>query len=248
MFLIPRSWYEIKKIKEKGRGIFANHDIEAGTVVADYLGKIMRPGDENENRYGLYTMLGGVNYDILGNPHKEGAALINHSCANNCGMYPYGGHILLIALRKIFKGEEISIHYSLYAPDEKETTCDSHACYCESRICVGTMHDNAENFESWDKLRKENFGIWYKKIPGKYGSELKPLSSYPATIKKDYPKIYNVFGSEKESAKHYTDKKIPKIDELRKRIRETGQQLSFPKLHLTIYGIRDDMLIAKLEK
>ncbi len=245
MFLIPHSWYIIKKTREKGRGVFAMHDIAAGTVIGDYLGTVMDPAHEDEKRNGLYTMIGGETYDILGNPRKEGVHLINHSCAHNCDIYPYRGHVLYFASRKIFKGEEIAVDYWLYIPDEKGTTCAMHACHCGSQICSGTMHHAPRGFDSLEKLWKKNFGIWYRETPGKYGKELPPLEKYPAYIEKNYPAIYDLFGSESKSAAKFSDKVLPSTLELRKRIRETGRQISFPKLRLTVYGIQNRMLLMK---
>ena len=250
MFLIPRSWYTIKTIKYKGRGVFAARDIGEGTIIGDYLGILIKPDANNEKKNGLYDISGGIKYDILANQKIEGVHLVNHSCANNCDIYPYQGHMLLFALRKIFKGEELSLSYWMYAPYDKETTCDMHACYCESEICTGSMHHAAVNFELWEKLVKKEFGDWYNKIPGKYGEPLLPLGSYPDSVQQENIKIYeyNLFGSEAKRAEKYKDKTLPTMPELRKRIRKTGKQLLFPKLKMTIYGIRDGMLLVKRMK
>lgn len=41
MFLINKSYWKIKKTKEKGFGIFAKKEIKSGTIISDYLGKII---------------------------------------------------------------------------------------------------------------------------------------------------------------------------------------------------------------
>ena len=247
MFIIPKSWYIVKTTKKMGRGVFAARDIEAGTVIGDYLGTIIKLDSNIEKNTGLYDMAGGEKYDILANPKIEGVHFINHSCANNCDTYPYQGHTLFFALRKIFKGEDLSINYWLYAHDEKETTCDMHACHCGSEICTGTMHHAAKSFDAWEKLVKKEFGPWYKKIPGEYGVPLPPLEKYPEFIYQEKIKTYeyNIFGSEKKAPEVFKDLVLPKIPELRKRIQETGKHLSFPKLKITIYGLQDGMLLAK---
>lgn len=250
MFLIPQSWYSIKKLKNRGRGAFANREIPPGTIIGDYLGTIIKSGSNDENRKGLYDMAGGKKYDILAHPKENGIHLINHSCANNCDAYPYRGHILYVALRKIFKGEEFTVNYSLESPDPKDVPCRLHLCYCGSQFCTGSMHGNKADFEkwfkNWDKLVKKNFGQFYRKIPGKYGDELKPYPNYPDAIKIDNPNIYpNLFGSEYQPAAIFKNTNLPQITELRKYIRETGRRLAFPKLHLIIYGICDGMIIAE---
>jgi len=245
MFLITDTSYIIKKIKGKGRGVCATRDIDAGTVIGDYLGTIVRPKDADEKKHGLYDMAGGDKYDILGDPRVPGIHLINHSCAENCEVYPYKGHILCFSLRKIFKGEELTVNYDLYAPDEKETTCDMHTCSCGSKICMGTMHRGLSPADAaWEKLKKKEFGPFYhNKIPGKYGTLLRPLKKYPHSIH-DHANLYNVFGTETRPPARYADRTLPAIGELRKRIRKTGKQLALPKLHLQIYGVRNGVLIA----
>ena len=149
--------------------------------------------------------------DILGNPKVKGVHFLNHSCANNCDIYPYQTHILFFALRKIFKGEELSINYCLYGPDEVNTTCNMHACYCGSRFCRGTMHDSFFDFHEWETLVKKEFGVWYKKIPGKYGDQLKPLERYPEFIHPEDQHIYEygVFAAEGKPAAIYKDAMLP---------------------------------------
>lgn len=245
MFIIPESWYKIKNVKKKGRGVFAMRDIEVGTVIGDYVGTIMRPQDENERKNGLYTMSAGERFDILGDPKVKGVHLINHSCANNCDTYPYRGHILLIATRKIFKGEEFTINYSLYGPEEKKTTCAEHTCYCGSRFCTGTMHSPASIFDGWEAFVRKQFGSAYNRVPGNYGDQMPLLEAYPESIKKDYPDIYDVFASEKKTPLRYGDKSFPSLLEIRKRIRESGRPVLFPKLHVKIDGIRSGVLLTE---
>lgn len=247
MFLITHSYYIVKKTKNKGRGVFAARDIEAGMVIGDYLGILIKPDSNDEKKNGLYDMSGGKKYDILADPKIEGVHLVNHSCANNCDIYPYQGHMLLFALRKIFKGEELSLHYGMYAPYEKEITCNMRACNCGSEICGGTMHHAAIDFDQWEKLIKKNFGKEYNKLPGKYGDQLLPLETYPYSIDQNKIKIYeyNIFGSEMKKPQKYNDKTIPTISELRKRIQETGKQLSFPNLKITVYGFKNGIMLTK---
>jgi hypothetical protein len=250
MFLIPPSSYTIKTLKKKGRGVFAARDLEPGTVIGDYLGTIMHPDKENEKKDGLYSMGAGEKYDILGNPKVKGIHFVNHSCANNCDVYPYQGHLLFFTLRKIFKGEELSINYWLSPGDDEDITCAEHACYCGSKLCKGTMHDPAINVDDWERLVKKEFGARYKKVPGKYGTQFQPLASYPQYIRPQDQSIYHydIFGSESKPAAMFQDASIPTALELEKRIRESGRQLSFPKLHLGILGTQNNILLARREK
>lgn len=250
MLLLPKSTYEIRTLKKTGRGVFARRDIEAGTLIGDYLGTIIKPDSNDENKTGLYDMRAGLKYDIWGDPKKEGPHLINHSCASNCEAYPYQGHILYGALRKIFKGEEITINYGLGSANENDVVCKKHACHCGMKICTGNMHEDEAQcdawFDLWEAFIKKNFGEWYRKVPGPYGSELQPLASYPVNLDLTNSEVYpNIFGSEKKPAVSFRDATLPPLDELRTRIRKTGRRLSFPRLHMRIYGIKNHMIIAE---
>jgi uncharacterized protein len=249
MFLIPQDWYVIKKTQRMGRGVFAKHDIPPGSVIGDYLGKIMRKEDENELRDGLYTMIGNDRYDILGDPKIKGIHLINHSCSPNCGIYPYKGRMLYIATRKIFSGEEITVTYMLGRADideERKIPCPLHACHCGSKVCIGTMHDSEFDYEKWHKLRERSFGSYFKKLPGKYGTQLLSLKQYPTLINLDSIKFdFNIFGTEKKPSLKCNDKIIPPLHDLKTKIRETGRQLHFSRLPFILYGIRDNMLIGE---
>ena len=242
--LNPEAWYTVKKTKEKGRSVFAAHDIEAGTIIGDYLGTIIPLDGSNENKNGLYDMAGGLHYDILANPKKNGIHLINHSCANNCNVYPYDGHMFYFALRKIFKREEITVDYGLFAPDDTAIACNLHACSCGSEICTGTMHSTRKDFKLWDAFVKKQSGEWYKKIPGKYGDQLAPFKNIQMPLR-----------TIRRSMIIYRDLKKDRLKNIRtqcfrparapKKIRKTGRQLSFSKLKITVYGIRDGMVLVK---
>ena len=245
MFLIPASSYRIKTTAKKGRAVFATREIAPDTVIGDYTGTIVHPEDEDEKNTGLYTIEGGKKYDIIASPKEKGLHCINHSCAPNAAIYPYRGHMLFIALRKIFSGEELTIGYMLGKADKDETiTCEEHACYCGSRFCTGSMHDKEETFATWEKFLKKQFGPAYNTLPGAYGTKLPPLEKYPATITEDHPDLYNLFGSEKKPALKYNDKILPAVAELRRRIHETGQRPSFPMFDITINGVKNGILLV----
>ena len=245
MFLIPDEWYALKSTKKKGRGAFALRDIPQGTLIGDYLGTIIPCDSGNELMNGLYDMMGGSRYDILASPLKNGIQMINHACANNCDLFPYRGHMLYFAARKIFKGEELTVDYGLHAPDDTAISCDRHACYCGTRFCTGTMHNLSKDSTAWENLVTKEFGTEMNKLPGNYGDELQPLAEYPKPITKDYPKIYNIFGSENRPALTCADATLPSVAELRKRIRTTGRRLAFPKLHLMLSGVKEGTLLME---
>ncbi len=64
--------------------------------------------------------------------HEDVMMLVNHSCAPNVGM---GGNILLVAVREIGTGEEVTIDYALFLGDP-EFVMD---CNCGTEACRGTI-------------------------------------------------------------------------------------------------------------
>ncbi len=248
MFVIPKSFYSVRKTRgriptDKGRSVFAKKDIPAGSVIGDYQGKVVRPDSEDEVRDGLYTMWCNAKCDILANPKVEGMHFLNHSCANNCDVFPYKGHMIVFAARHIYKGEELTIDYSLTPCEDKKIPCVFHACSCDRRICTGTMHASAgANPEAWEKFVKQKQGKYYRKLPAPFGKNVPSLAKYPKLV--GLYSIYNIFGTEKHPPAVFRDRSLPKIAELSKRIRETGRQLRFPNLHFQVYGIRDGVVLG----
>src|SRR3989344_1873058 len=170
---------KIKKTSQKGRGVFAKKDIAPGTVIGDYLGKIILNREIDEKTQGLYDMRINDFFSILPDPKKEGVHLTNHSCEPNLGMYEIGIHTIFFALRKIFKGEELLVSYYLGPPEKKTCNPCAHECKCGSEFCKGTMHTSEKLLERYlAKVNKKT----NKNIRLKQGIELPPLKKYPKII------------------------------------------------------------------
>lgn len=243
MFLIPKDSWEIRTTAKKGRGIFALKDIGAGVVIGDYLGKVILESEEEkyEKKHGFYSMWYHNDVSIFPDPKKPGIHLVNHSCAPNCWMYTYKGHTLYSAIRKIFKGEELTISY-LIGPQDDECKPCSDICRCESDFCAQTMHMPEKYYNAWiaydDNREKKSKG---KRV--KLNTQLPHLKSYPKSIRDN--QLYILIGNEKKKPGIYSDKKLPSVLEIRARIRETGKPLHFNKLNLTVYGVTNNLLISK---
>ncbi|OGK19085.1 hypothetical protein A3B50_04540 [Candidatus Roizmanbacteria bacterium RIFCSPLOWO2_01_FULL_40_42] len=232
MFLINSSSYKIKKTKNKGRGVFLTKDLEGGTVIGDYLGKIVSHEEEEDSNV-FYGMTRNDDEMILPDPDTAGVNYINHSCAPNCAMYPYKGHMLIVALRKIFTGEELSY---LYLVDPEEGLTFYYACKCGAPWCRGSMVTSWEYSKKfWDTFIVKKQGKDYAKKLASFGKELPPLKAYPKKVKDET--IYDLFGSLKKSPITVADKKLPSKVILRKKIRETGRRLRFPKIGTTVIGV-----------
>jgi len=138
MFLLGKDFWQIKKTNKKGNGVFAKKNILQGTVISDYLGKVIKMSeyDLDLDKDGLYLMYFSDRAGIYPDLTTPGPHLINHSCTPNCWMYIYRGHTLFFALRDIKPGEELTISYLLSPKDESCNNC-THVCKCDSEFCTG---------------------------------------------------------------------------------------------------------------
>lgn len=242
MILLDDTFWEVKNTKEKGRGIYAKKDIAPGTVIGDYIGKVIRTAEEDtSDKDGLYLLY----YHDYASLYPEdttaiGIHLVNHSCTPNSWIYTYKGHTLFFALRKIHPGEEITISYQL-SPSDFCKPC-IHACHCGSEFCTGTMHLSQETFSIWNSFN-ESEAKKSKRAPIRYGKLLPKLKEYPGTIKDNT--IYTLYGAVSMQPAMYNDAQIPTVDDLRKRIRQTGRMLYFPKVRTLIYGIKENQAVSK---
>lgn len=181
MFLLKNDFWEIKKTKEKGNGVFCKKEIKAGTVIGDYLGKVINitEYDIETDKKELYLMYFSDNAFIYPNLKKPGVHLINHSCDPNCWIYIFHGHTLFFALKKINPDEEFTISY-LLCPKEICKSC-THICKCGSKNCTGTMHLSKEKYKMWQNFQtKEKKKT--KRIKISFGKTLPKLKEYPKKI------------------------------------------------------------------
>lgn len=182
MFLVKEDYWQIKKTKEKGYGVFAKKEIKAGTVIGDYLGKVIKTGlyDLEEDKNGLFLLYLTNQASIYPNLNKPGIHLLNHSCKPNCWIYTYCGHTLFFALRNIKPGEELTISY-LLSPKGKNCKPCPHICKCGNKFCTGTMHLSEDKYERWQNFQDEEKKK-AKKVKFIFGKFLPKLASYPKLI------------------------------------------------------------------
>lgn len=242
MFLLPKTHWTIKDTPTKGKGVFATEDISAGMVIGDYIGRVIdaEEDDKYEAEYGFYLMYYTDDATVIPDFQKDGVHLVNHSCTPNVGFYTYKGHTIYFTLRKIFKGEEITVSYQLPPEDQDCNPCE-HICYCGSFVCQKTWHLSEDQYNKWEQFddtkTKET-----QTEQVEVGKTLPPLSSYPQIIP-DYH-VYTLFGSDTMPAVEYMDTQLPDTTEIRSRIRETGRYASFPKVGITVYGVADNQLVT----
>ena len=143
-----------------GRGVFARKDIPSGSRVIEYVGeKITKAESERraivplarhrqDNAHGaVYIFELNKRYDIDGDVYYNTARYINHSCDPNCETEVDRGHVWIVAMRDIRKGEEISYNYGYSFEDYED-----HPCLCGAPNCVGyILHE-----DHWPKLKKKS--------------------------------------------------------------------------------------------
>ncbi len=130
--------YRIRKSNIDKRGLYANKDIEKGTKIIEYKGKVItrKKSEESskfDNEKAIYLFNLNKKYDLDGDFKFNTARLINHSCDPNCEVTGTGLKIWIYAIRDIKKGEELSYDYGFnFDKDYKD-----YPCRCGSKKCVG---------------------------------------------------------------------------------------------------------------
>jgi uncharacterized protein len=148
--------YKIKKsnIDRKGRGLYATKDIKEGTIIINYVGKIItkKQTEESEkfdNAKPIYLFNLNNRYDMDGDVSWNTARLINHSCSNNCDYDGKGLKLWVTAIKDIKKGEELTSDYGFgYDKDYKQFPCK-----CNSVNCVGYIVREASRWRINKKFK-----------------------------------------------------------------------------------------------
>jgi SET domain-containing protein len=124
--------YLIKTAKH-GKGLFAARNIARGEVLAEFTGPIITYNQVLRLKTPDNAFQISRNRYI--NLQKPGV-LANHSCNPNAGVTPAR---LLIAIKRIAQGEEITYDYS--ACMDKDTVCEfaSGTCHCGAKNCRGII-------------------------------------------------------------------------------------------------------------
>ena len=135
---------EIKKSSVHGRGVFATRGIASGERLGVYASGRHTPGkhplvDAGREFTRVFASSDGSSTD--GSVQGNATAHLNHSCEPNCEAIEERDadgqlQIVFLALRRIRRGDELFIDYSLQTePDD----AGEYACWCTSQKCRGTM-------------------------------------------------------------------------------------------------------------
>nr|DBA16185.1 TPA: hypothetical protein GDO54_003604 [Pyxicephalus adspersus] len=125
-----------------GRGLFCKRTIDAGEMVIEYSGNVIRSTltDKREKYYdgkgiGCYMFRIDDSEVVDATMHGNAARFINHSCEPNCysRVIPIDGqkHIVIFAMRKINRGEELTYDYKFPIEDASNKL----ACNCGTKKC-----------------------------------------------------------------------------------------------------------------
>jgi len=119
-----------------GRGLFAVQSIAAGEVVAVKGGHIVDKTTlsalPERLRNSEIQIAEGLHLAALSEDEYETVMLfINHSCEPNVG---FAGNIVLVAMRDVSTGEELTTDYALF-----DTPTETMACSCGAEGCRGVV-------------------------------------------------------------------------------------------------------------
>ena len=121
---------EIRPAGAKGVGVFAVDHISAGSTVAGFGGFVMPRAEFERLPIDQQTHSLQICDDLFMTcpSDSEPADFFNHSCEPNCGIL---GSILLVTLRPVEAGEELSFDYAMCDADDY----DEFACECGVATC-----------------------------------------------------------------------------------------------------------------
>lgn len=141
-------WHKVRRSRIHGNGVFAAKDIPAGTTIIEYLGERIsseqadaRHPIDPEHPFHTFFFSIATGEIIDGGVNGNDARWINHSCEPNCeAQESDAGHIFIISLQPIFKGDELLFDYALVI-DQRRTKRlkEQYLCLCGSALCRGTM-------------------------------------------------------------------------------------------------------------
>jgi SET domain-containing protein len=121
---------EARPVGEKGWGSFATEPITAGEVVAGFGGWVVNReylSSLTHDRQARSIQIADDLY-LVSSDEREPGDMLNHSCDPNCGLL---GSQLLVAMRDIVPGEEITFDYAMCDASDY----DEFRCLCGSSNC-----------------------------------------------------------------------------------------------------------------
>lgn len=180
----------VSDTKNRGKGLFANKDLEKNELILVMGGYIFSIEDENNlNEYNEDKPI-EISEDFSFSPILESDTekmpqhYINHSCNPNCG---WKGQLFLVAMKNIKSGEEITFDYAMIMhPNDASETYFEMNCLCGEESCRGKISEH-----DWEKEEIQQkydgyfqFHIQRKIDAKKRGEKIEPLYKLPFNWKK----------------------------------------------------------------
>lgn len=114
-----------------GKGCFATRRFTRRRTIAEYTGERITNAEALRRGHRRVLRISGLDqrWSIDGSVGGNGTHYINHSCRPNSFMQTFGSKLLVLALRDIRPGEEITVDYvaSMHS-DRKRCTCNVPGC------------------------------------------------------------------------------------------------------------------------
>lgn len=120
----------LRRSTTHGLGVFAAAPLCALRVLGEYDGPRYAPGAELPANPYLWELADGTVIDGSVTTWRY----LNHSCDANAEIREERGRALIITLRPIARGEEVTIYYRIAGADGKIRRCRCGAKHCRRRF------------------------------------------------------------------------------------------------------------------
>jgi SET domain-containing protein len=119
-----------------GKGCFATVRFARRKKIAEYTGERITNAEAERRGRRRVLRISGLDsrWSIDGAVGGNGTHYINHSCRPNSFLQTYGKRLIVLALRDIRPGEEITVDYVSSMHSDKKR------CSCGARDCRGTIN------------------------------------------------------------------------------------------------------------
>ena len=133
-----------------GLGLFATKPIKRGVYIATYRGRRIttEEADRREARGAKYLFELNRRWTIDGSPRWNVARYINHSCRPNAKPVGRRGGIVIVALRRIESGEEVTYDYGR---QYREYFLENGGCGCAACRRKRVLRRRRSRRRKWTK-------------------------------------------------------------------------------------------------
>jgi hypothetical protein len=189
---------EVMRTDTCGFGLRLLEDIEADTMICEYLGEVITP-EECTNRMATYDLGDDFYFASLGQGLMLDAKTMgsiarfaNHSCDPNCELQKWmvlgEPHICLVSTTKLLKGTEITYNYQYFQDGMEEISkLKRQKCHCGAASCAGTIGG---------KVRISASDVWLSKANSLlHSSKRYPLETFQLHISDEVINSNNVSSS-----------------------------------------------------